>query len=468
MRIVGLTVALLGVFLSFARAQTPLAESGDSLLRTVKALADSGGASDPATIAAALHFSISEIDQSVSSGTGRGCPAGGNKAQRAYDVVYNTFGHEGRPVITVTSKLGCDKVTQNETTTTTTIVGIPDGFITQSQIQAIFPSLGPGDSEVGSQKSDFAYATAGAEINFWLDEAPFMFDYEYVDIRMPGDSMEKPHLVAAHHPPVCLVAMSLSRQSQLSQVNQHNFRYVIPTYSRAGVITPIVSYQTPPPDPGMFLLRAVKAIADSGRADDPGIVANLLHTSLTPENYTNDIATSCSATPDFRNFVNIYYFMAADSWFHALPTAKRVLRGGFAIVSGSVVFTGIPFDAPRFTDNIFGNVTCTPAPTDLVGTWITFANIPPYACISQQQIKSVFPDVRPPPPGDNASESASLRYTTPISTTDGQMFVDAFVDFGMMSSGPGGLQPNQPDCLAGIDIHGLYHLGGVHKLNLGN
>jgi hypothetical protein len=72
MKTFGLAFVLLAAFLSFARAQTPQADPGVDLLRTVKALADSGGASDPATIAAALHLSISEIDHSVSSGTGRG------------------------------------------------------------------------------------------------------------------------------------------------------------------------------------------------------------------------------------------------------------------------------------------------------------------------------------------------------------------------------------------------------------
>jgi hypothetical protein len=447
----------------------------ENLLRTVKALADSGRAGDPAAVAATLHLSFFEKDHTVSNGPGwGGCPAGGSQAQQNYVASANSV-----PSITTVSKLRCDQPSQDEATTTTTIRGFPDSCITQSQIQAMFPNLGAGDSflnmgfEVGDLKSDFAYAIAGAEINFWLEPAPFMFDYEYVDLRFPGDYKEKPHLLATHHPPVCLVAISLSSHSPLGQMNQHDFSYRPPTESWTGVITPTVSYRTPPADPGAFLLRSVKSLADSGRIDNPGIVADLLHVSLAPNNYANNVAVSCSVTPDFRNFVSIRYYMPDKNWFHALPTGKQVLRGGFAVVSGSVVFTGIPMGDPVFNYSISGEIDCNKATKGPVAS-ISFGNIPAFACIRESQIEAIFPGAHPVPPGGGLppgygfEDAADLRYSTAISVSDGNLLVDAMVDFGMMSSGPGGLQPHQPNCLAGIDIHGLYHAGGVHKLDLGN
>ena len=276
--------------------------------------------------------------------------------------------------------------------------------------------------------------------------------------------------------PLCLIAMSLSSQSRFGPLHEPDFNFRAPTTSRIGAISPAVIDQKSPIDPGAFLLRSVKAVADSGREDNPGIVASLLHTSLVPKNYANHISGPYSVTPDDQSFVSINYDMADKNWFHELPTGQPVLKGGISHKPGVIVITAVPFGygSPIFVYSINGNENSKDLSKSYSVASLSFLNIPAYACITEDQIKSVFPDALPVPAGGGLpagvdfQDDADLRYSKPISVSDGNMLTNAIVDFEMLSSLPEHLKPQQQDCLASIYLRGYYRAGGLHKLDFGN
>ena len=231
--------------------------------------------------------------------------------------------------------MGCHSPNQNEITTNLDFDMIrTTGCITKTQIKSIFAPLGPRRNPVtdpawmwGHWQSDFAYSTPqNSQISFLITPHLMWYPEPLPPRRLPdGTYVQQPiPKPTKNDKPLCLIAMSLSSQSRFGPLHEPDFNFRTPTTSRIGAISPAVIDQKSPIDPGAFLLRSVKAVADSGRADNPGIVASLLHTSLVPKNYANHISGPYSVTPDDQSFVSINYDMADKNWFHELPTGQPV------------------------------------------------------------------------------------------------------------------------------------------------
>ena len=473
MRIFGLAFVLLGAFLSFATAQTPPTDPGDYLLHAVKAVADSGRPDDPATVAALLNLPFSETSHSVWGG----CPAGGDRIDDNYAVTGSNWFHPlptgephmiiqipfqvgdvpirgplppswGKPIQTVlgdpdigyssTGTLRCADLNQNQLFVSLTFNNIPAyACISEAQIKAAFPEAGPPPPNpypFHPPPPEFVYSNAGTLVQFQMTLYPGVPD--------------------PHHQPVCLMGMSINGRFQYGPLHKFDVSFTPPVASAAGVISPRAR-QTPLTNPGTYLLRVVKTMTDGGRADDPAIVADLLHASLTPINYENDTVTSCPITHVMQGHVSLDYLITGNTWFHALPTGKRVLVKGFA-ATFAVKLTNIPIGDPTLSYNIRGQVACTKSSSDGVGAQITFDNIPPYACIDTAQIKSFFPNAYHP---TNLPKwaIADLQYSN----------TDANVDFTMTTSTFPGAPAHQPVCLKAINISASYPWGGTHKLDVG-
>jgi hypothetical protein len=467
MRIFGLAFVLLGALLSFASAQTPQADPGDYLLRAVKAVADSGRANDSATVSALMHLSLAQTGHSVWGAAGE-CPGGGRRIDDTYAVTGDNWFHPlpsgkqhmiiqylpqlilnpngkqteaplGDPQFSYDTRgvLHCAQPSQNEVGADINFNNIPAyACISKAQIESIFPNLGPGDEVTDAGWGpDFAYSENDTRVNFQMTLRPGVTD--------------------PHHQLVCLMDLSLFSRSQFGSLHEPDLSFIPPVPSEVGAIVPSPSDQPLPPNTGTYLLRAVKAVTDSGRADDPATVAKMLHISLSAGDYENDGVISCLATSAMQGHVSLYFVMAGKSWFHALPTGKRVLVKGFPAID-AIELANMPIDDPAFSYNIGGQVGCTKSPSDSVVGQITFDNIPPYACISTLQIKSVFPGAHHPT--DLPSwQVVDLRYSN--ANTD--------VDFTMTSSDPRGVPNHQPVCLKTINVGASYPWGGFHKLDVG-
>lgn len=487
MRILGLAFVLLGAFLSFARAQPVASDPGDYLLRAVKAVVDSGRAYDPGTVAPLLHMSFTETSHGVMGANGGGeCPGGGHRIDDGYAVTGNNWFHSlptgqqhmiiqvpflsdipippnappsyGKQTETVLGDPGigyssigvlrCANVNQNSLYVSLTFNNIPSyACISEAQIKAVFPegsspAFAPGPFE---RKPDFVYSNAGTSVQFEMTLYPGVPD--------------------PHHQPVCLMDISIGSRFQYGPKIGPDLSFTPPVPFDTGTAFSSASNRTPQPDSGVYLLRAVKFVADSGRIDDPEIVSKMLHLSLSAGDYGNTIDLSCSTQPRGQSYVSLDYLMTGQTWFHPLPTGKRVLVKGFPNIF-AVKLADIPIGDPAFSYNVGGQVGCTKSSADGIGALIIFDDIPPYACISTAQIKAIFPSAHPRTIGPRlywgdlgySNDGADLQYTDD----------NANVDFTMTSSARPGVPANQPECLKTIGIDAFYPFGGSHRLRIEN
>jgi len=445
---------------------------GDYLLRAARAVVDSGRVDDPATVASLLHLSIAETRHSVWGE----CPAGGDRIDDNYAITGSNWFHplptgDQHMIIQVPFQMGdlppppnpppsygkqtetvlgdpnigyssvgtlrCHDLNQNQLYVSLTFNNIPAyACISEAQIKAVFPEAAPPAPffDPFGRKPDFVFSNAGTSVRFEMTLYPGVAD--------------------PHHQPVCLMDMSINGGFQYGPLHRFDVSFTPPVVSEAGVISPRTS-QTPPTDPGTYLLHVVKVVTDGGRVDDPAVVANLLHASLTPIDYENDGVISCPTKPAMQGHVYLDYLITGNTWFHALPTGKRVLVKGFSTMS-AVKLTNLPIGDPTLSYNIAGQVACTKSSSDGVSAQITFDNIPPYACISTAQIKSFFPSAYHPT-GLPKWAIADLRYSN----------ADSNVDFTMTTSTYPGAPAHQPVCLKAINIGASYPWGGLHKLDVG-
>jgi hypothetical protein len=172
-----------------------------------------------------------------------------------------------------------------------------------------------------------------------------------------------PGVTDPYHQPVCLMDMSIGGRFQYGPKISPDLGFTPPVPSNTGTAFSSASNQTPQPAPGAYLLRAVKFVTDSGRVDDPVIVASLLHLSLSAGNYSNAIDLSCSTEPRGQSYVSLEYLTTGQTWFHPLPTGKRVLVKGFPNIF-SIKLADIPIGDPAFSYNVGGQVGCTKSSAD--------------------------------------------------------------------------------------------------------
>jgi hypothetical protein len=242
--------------------------------------------------------------------------------------------------------------------------------------------------------------------------------------------------------------------------------------------------QTLTPAPSNDLLQVVKAVADSGRADDPASVSALMHLSFSmthhgvvgpgPGTFTGAAGSK---------MVSDIYAEAANSWFPPSPSKQKMIyvddhdklfnpidpaRFPHGVQITGVYELGFGFDEltqrdpsekdgrevvlnhPRIeytTGGFSGNDGVSYAS-------IKIFDIPAYACISAKQITAVF------------TRGAAAHVTPGATALMGGDSYDyqtsnATVGFVVLPLPGGG-----PDCLISIDLEAKYHLGPLHRIDL--
>jgi hypothetical protein len=213
--------------------------------------------------------------------------------------------------------------------------------------------------------------------------------------------------------------------------------------------------RSPLTSPGDYLLERVKALADNAQIADPATASAILHLPFVLNRYNVDETTSCTEFPSGWNNISENYDMADGGWFHALPTGKRLLftspvhDKNFNKIIGHTTF---PLDNPSFSYGPSVQSSCTPA-SERIDFGITFANIPPYACISPQQIKAVFPEMHVPAGAEAFGLKPDYSY---VSTHSWVQFFMATNPAAVLTAPT--LAPHQPNCLTQIQLYALLDL----------
>jgi hypothetical protein len=208
-------------------------------------------------------------------------------------------------------------------------------------------------------------------------------------------------------------------------------------------------------DPGSYFLKRVKALADNPRIGDPATTSAILHLPFILNHYRFSRVAACSDDPDSRDFSEADYGMASGAWFHALPTGKRLLFSP----SFSENPTPLPIDDPIFENDITTNISCTRSNYDHVDFQITFGNIPPYACISAELIKTVFPTSHIPTKPEAYEMKPNLSYVGSYTWAKFYMTTNYQSIRGTYK-----LAPKQPDCLAQVLLYPLSSLAQQKQL----
>lgn len=242
-----------------------------------------------------------------------------------------------------------------------------------------------------------------------------------------------------------------------------------------GAFLSFAGAQTPPADPGDYLLHVAKSLADSGRLDDPDIAGSLLHMSVSrSSHYQGWWHNSCPAGG--YNFDD-EYAVTGINWFHTLPTGTKNMRT-FPPVVGDIAMPPTPGNPGPFPYDIIGSPNfgydvgviykCVGLGYGLISARIDFGNIPGYACISRKKIETIFPNLGTyhyqfPLSGSFLTYLAAGNFL-PAKGLSPSVSVDetkpfAAVDFVMT-------QPQGRDavCLLEMHIHAAYQFGGVHDL----
>jgi hypothetical protein len=244
--------------------------------------------------------------------------------------------------------------------------------------------------------------------------------------------------------------------------------------------------QTPPSDPGTYLLRVVKELVESGRVDDSARVAVILNMKLTRTNLSLSTPDACPAgTYQFE----ADYVVTGNGWFHSLPTGmKSTPTAGIAVGRPFPRYYSIvskPGLTYKIQSNDFDKQNCVGLDFGKVGANMEFDNIPSYACISAAQLVSVFPKIVyidrdfPDRPGTfqylatgQYSSEIALHYVDKNRPFEGpstdQLELDtdvphAYVDFIMPSAGP----DHRPPCLLSMYISAEYNYGALHRPDVG-
>jgi len=237
-----------------------------------------------------------------------------------------------------------------------------------------------------------------------------------------------------------------------------------------GTFVSFASAQNLSSDPGDYLLRAVRAVADSGRANDPAAVSAAMHLSFNNSGYT-ETASPLSCKPSARWKRNIYDVIG-DNWFHQLPNGIRVLvfppftyMGGqnkLSLGSPTIEYSTLNFEGC----NREGYPGLNSAQSS---GYIELKNIPRYACITEEQIKAIFPSLITPSEDLRSSNGIPLPRSPRTLTYDRLYNVpDGQLDFVLVPVPNGNRPPNSSACLLDLLLSVNYPAGPLHKPQFGN
>jgi hypothetical protein len=215
--------------------------------------------------------------------------------------------------------------------------------------------------------------------------------------------------------------------------------------------------QVTQPDPGEYFLRVIKAVADSNSVDNPENVSAMLHMSFTNSGYTEAPPNSCK--PDAQWIRNLYN-EARQNWFHPLPTGNpsALYPAGY---TGPKTKTALIHPTVKYST--FITKGCERNNADESAGYLDFYNIPAYACISEVQIKTIFPGVEPPagPEGPGITGPApSITYPRFYLTKNVRIIFD------LMPISKGTEPDNISECLYDLHLTAIYPLRSLHKPDL--
>jgi hypothetical protein len=361
------------------------AAPGPKLLLLVKELADNGQLDGPTAIAEILHLPLT-LSTHQESGP-QSCSASSDQSWDSsddYTIEGNTWFHAlpsgtkliidqhpvdffpfgpppagpkyvplGDPMFTytITSNASCGDPSPRD--------GIGAGIIFDSipayacisdqLVRTIFPP-GPADElprVIDGLGPDIAYFHNDTHVYFSLT-GPAR------EIRQPAKQLS------------CLKTISIDTFYKFGVLHKADFTGKHPTPDNIASLPGGPSAKTLPSNPGMFLLKTAKALADSPNITNPVAASAILHMPFTLTGYREGGQVSCKAIPQGYRYNAYDYDTNTTSWFQTFHYG--------------VIFHG----------------NCTPSPADWVDFGISFSNISAYACVSAQQIKSVFTSAHPP------------------------------------------------------------------------
>jgi hypothetical protein len=455
------------------------------LLLLAKRVADSGETDDPASVARLLHLSITLSTRNISSPASCAeSPDQSRGATNTYIITGNSWFHAlpsgkrlivyqpdpewhnhpdakpktgpiGDPKIEylISGSLACRGTSpQNGISATITFDNIPAYACIDFKLAATILPPGPssilgGPGTDGYQGPDMAYASQDSIVFFNSTFGP--------PWAVPSWWTKNSDTLL--NQPNCLKTIEIASRYPFGP--RHKFDFTDkPSMPNTVAVPPTPpNSKTPSADPGGYLLKAVKALADSPRIADPTSASSIVHLPFVLTSHYENGAVSCVATPQGNRFTSAHYKTTADGWFHPLPTGKRLLVSAPVYVPGNdFARATVPLDDPSFSYDTDRHAGCTPSPNDLVDFGITFDNIPAYACITEQQVKSVFTGVHPPSRAENQLRP-DLVYLSAY----------AMVDFSMTTnrSASAGAVPlsGEPTCLKKIQLYALSDLESYKK-----
>lgn len=460
------------------------AAPGPKLLLLAKQVADNGQSDQPVKVANILHlaFTLSTHEERGPASCSAS-PDQGQYSSDSYVITGDNWFHPlptgkdllidegpdpfGNPVsgppaftYTVTSQRSCSTTGFRDGVSVDIVFdNIPAyACISGDEARAIFspsPGLMGPTGTAGAPVVDLGYAHEHTVVDFF---SVFGFRWSSDTAFMQRESADP------HNEPNCLERMEIGSFYPFSAQHVSDFSGKHPMPINIAIAPTAPNGPTPSTTPGDYLLERIKALADNARINDPTTASAILHMPFVLNNHDIGGTVSCTKFPSGRLDVSDDYGTTGDGWFHALPTGKRLLfttvgnryvpsdksydpsdtnywdEIGYDVVGKTYVTLG----TPSFDYSSGSHMGCTPSPKDRTDFGVTFDNIPPYACISAEQVKAVFGSPTPPRSSVNG-DPFQVKFTYSSAY--------AWVGFSMATTPDGGhlsLASGQPICLKEI------------------
>lgn len=164
------------------------------------------------------------------------------------------------------------------------------------------------------------------------------------------------------------------------------------TVTAAVASTPLQAWASPASSdpPEIAFLKIMKILADDVDLSDPQAVGETLKTRLTRDMSVDDPPNKKCAGASGAERVTGSFHPAQDFWFHQRTAGRN------GTIWNGVFGKGQSGDATIYYV-IYRSAVCSEVvapPVANVEVQLKFEGVPSYACITENQVKAIFPDVR--------------------------------------------------------------------------
>jgi len=209
-----------------------------------------------------------------------------------------------------------------------------------------------------------------------------------------------------------------------------------------------------PPGDNLQFLRLARYIADNVRIADPEALGQVLHTTFT--GHLNDRENTLCRIPSAPLQISYTQFSpSAEFWFTRRPSGTVIkYMTGPDVFNPNTKVEERTLDAPQLNYLLIRTKTCAsigpapahadvPVPGVISPTVLGFVNIPGYACISADEVRTVFPNLSTP------------RWTDvepPLQYIGSRNTIDLYIGAGDFQEGRNGPIHHQPACLTSLSF----------------